>query len=44
MGLNTKAKRKECGLHQLILGTNTNALAMIATKEDWENDINGRVA
>jgi len=26
------------------MGTNKNAVKIIATKEDWKNDINGRVA
>ena len=42
-GLDTMTKRKEGGLEQLIVGINTNAIKMIATKEDCKNDINSRV-
>ncbi len=36
-GFNTKTKRK-------MVGTTKNAIHMIATSEDWKNNINGRVA
>jgi hypothetical protein len=28
----------------MTVGTNKNTINMIATKEDWKNDINGKVA
>ncbi len=43
-GFNTKKKRKEGVLLQYIMGTNKNAIKNIATKEDWKNASNGRVA
>jgi hypothetical protein len=43
-GLDTKKKRNRGGPEQYVVGTIKNAIHMIATKEDWKNDNNGRVA
>jgi hypothetical protein len=43
-GFDTKTKRKKVCCNNKLWGQIKNAIHMIATSEDWKNDINGKVA